>query len=248
MTVESPQDIAGLTRAGRIVGQTLQAMQQAVRPGMTTRELDELAAAEFARHKARSAPYLTYRFPGATCISVNNEAAHGVPGDRVIQPGDVVKLDVSAEHGGYFADAALTVLVPPVAPRHQALYDCARAAFDAAFAAARAGSPLNRVGRAAEAVARRQQSTVIADLPGHGIGHRLHEAPSVPMAFDRRAVSRLTEGLVITIEPHVAAGRRGDIFQAADGWTLLTRDGSYVAEYEHTVIITEGEPIAVTAV
>jgi methionyl aminopeptidase len=247
MTVQTPEEMAGLRRIGRIVALTLQEMQRAVRPGLTTQALDQVGADFFALHGARSAPVLTYRFPGATCISLNDEAAHGIPGPRVIQPGDVVKIDVSAEAGGYFADAALTVLVPPVAPRNQALYDCARAAFAAAAQAARAGAPLNQIGRAAEGVARRQKYSVIAGLPGHGLGRALHEEPSVPMVFVRRAKRLLTDGLVITVEPHVAAGH-GALAQGDDGWTLLTRDGSTVAAYEHTLVVTHGEPVVITAV
>ncbi len=247
MTVDNPEDLAGLRRVGRIVGLTLQEMQRAARPGMTTEELDRVGADFFALHGARSAPILTYRFPGATCISVNDEAAHGIPGGRIIRPGDVVKLDVSAEAGGYFADAALTVLVPPVEPRSQALYACARAAFAAAAQAARAGAPLNAIGKAAEGVARKQRFSVISGLPGHGLGRGLHEEPSVPMVFVRREKRPLTDGLVITIEPHVAAGR-GALTRGDDGWTLRTYDGSTVAAYEHTLVITRDEPVVVTAI
>ena len=247
MTVDTPKDLEGLRRIGRIVGLTLQEMQRAVRPGLTTRDLDRVGAGFFALHGARSAPILTYDYPGATCISVNHEAAHGIPDGRVIQPGDIVKIDVSAEAGGYFADAAITVLVPPVAPLSQALYDCARAAYAAAAQAARAGAPLNAIGKAAAGVARQHRFSVISGLPGHGLGRALHEEPSVPMVFVRRAKKPLAEGLVITIEPHVAAGR-GALEQEDDGWTLVTRDGSPVAAYEHTLVITQGEPVVVTAV
>jgi methionyl aminopeptidase len=247
MTADTPADLAGLKRIGRIVGLTLQEMQRAIQPGMTTLELDRVAADFFALHGARSAPILTYNFPGTTCISVNDQAAHGIPGERVIRPGDVVKIDVSAEAGGYFADAALTVLVPPVDPRHQRLYDCARAAFTAASQAARAGAPLNAIGKAAESVARHQRFSVISGLPGHGLGRGLHEEPSVPMVFVRREKKPLAEGMVLTIEPHVAAGR-GAIVQGDDGWTLSTRDGSTVAAYEHTLVITKDAPVLTTAV
>jgi methionyl aminopeptidase len=247
MTVETLEQMAGLRHAGRVVARVLRAMAQAVRPGVTTLEIDQVGAAVMAEHGARSAPILTYQFPGANCISVNDQAAHGVPGARVIRPGDLVKLDVSAECEGYFADAAITVLVPPVAARSQALYDCARAAFQAGLAAAQAGAPVKRIGQAAEATARERKFRVIAELPGHGIGRALHEAPSVPMvrAGDRRANRPLTEGLVLTIEPHVSAGS-SRLVVGDDGWTLSTRDGSPVAAYEHTVVIAGERPVIVT--
>lgn len=246
MTIESPHDIAGLLQIGKIVGSTLRALEQQIQPGMTTKELDDIAGRLLAAERARSAPIMTYAFPGQICISVNSEAAHGIPGPRVIRPGDIVKIDVSAERDGYFADAALTALVPPVAPRSQRLYDAARRAFDAALAAARAGEPISAIGRAAEGVARQHGASVIQDLPGHGVGRALHEPPSIPMSLARSARAPLTDGLVITIEPHVAAGQ-GRLRLGADGWTLSTRDGSHVAAYEHTIIVTHGQPIIITA-
>ncbi len=248
MCVESEQDLRGLLEIGKIVGLTFRTMQERLRPGMTTKQLDMIGWKVLQQHGAQPAPFLTYRFPGVTCISVNDEAAHGIPGKRVIRAGDLVKIDVSAELEGYFADAALTVPVPPVAPAHQRLCDCAKAALDAAIAVAQANTRLHEIGRAAETTTRQQGFSIIRGLPGHGVGHALHEAPShVPMFFDYRARLRLPEGLVITIEPHISAGS-GGIRTDPDGWTLKTRDGSFAAAFEHTVIITKGRPILVTAV
>ncbi|HWM93411.1 MAG TPA: M24 family metallopeptidase, partial [Thermoanaerobaculia bacterium] len=139
MTISSKADLAGMTQVGRLVGLTLKEMQGAVRPGMTTAELDAVAAAFLRRRGARSAPQLTYDFPGFTCISVNEEIVHGVPGPRRLAPGDVVKMDVTAELGGFIADAAVTVVLPPVAPRARKLRRCVQAAFEKALGAARAG-------------------------------------------------------------------------------------------------------------
>ncbi len=181
-----------------------------------------------------------------TCISLNDEAAHGIPGKRVVQPGDLVKLDVSAECQGYFADAALTVAVPPVGPRQRRLYEGARAAFEAALGAVRIDRPISDIGRAADRAARRHGFRVIRELPGHGLGRALHEAPQVPMVFDAGARTRLTDGLVITVEPHVAIGS-ARLYQEEDGWTLTTRDGGWVVAFEHTVVVTKDKPILVTA-
>jgi methionyl aminopeptidase len=247
MTIDSPHDLQGLLAIGRVVGRTLHQMRAQLRAGITTGELDALAADFLRQHGARSAPMLAVNFPGATCISINDEAAHGIPGSRVIQAGDVVKLDVSAELDGYYADAAITVPVPPVAPKHQTLCACALAALDAAIAAAQAGQPLYQIGRAAETVARRHGFNVIRELHSHGVGRALHEAPSnIPQFYQPQANQRMTSGLVITVEPHIAA-RSGQIRTNANGWTLTTRDRSWVAAYEHTIIITNDRPIIVTA-
>src|SRR5689334_10035639 len=139
MTIESSADVTGLFRIGKVVAETLALMQDKVRPGMTTRELDEVGAAFLKKHGARSAPIITYKFPGATCISIDEVAAHGIPGKRVIREGDLVKIDVSAELGGYFADANLTVPVGTITPHKQNLLNCGKAAFDSAIAAAKSG-------------------------------------------------------------------------------------------------------------
>lgn len=246
MTVESPADLAGLLSAGQAVARALQATAAAVRPGITTQELNQVAADELRRHDARSAPAVTYGFPGAACISINDEAAHGIPGPRIVQPGDVVKIDISAERGGYFADAALTVLVPPVARRQRQLCAATVAALEAGMAAARAGRRVHAIGRAAETAAERAGFRMIRALNGHGLGRSLHEEPTVPTYFDPAAREPLHAGLVLTVEPHVTLGK-GRIYQAADGWTLITRDGAHVANFEHTIVVTDDQPIVVTA-
>ena len=247
MTVENDKDLMGLMAIGRIVGKTLQHMAAQVKPGMTTAELDAIGAAFLKRHGARSAPILTYKFPGHTCISINDEAAHGTPGDRVIQPGDLVNIDVSAEKGGYFADSATTVPVPPITQEAQDLLDATQHALEIAINTARAGQPINAIGKAVENFARSKGYSIIHELPGHGVGRSLHEEPSVPNHFVRRARGRFTEGMVVTLEPFLTIGKR-QIVTDPDGWTLRTKDGSLSAQFEHTVIITRDRPILVTAV
>jgi methionyl aminopeptidase len=248
MCVENERDLQGLMRIGKVVGLTIQTMADQLRAGMTTRELDQIGWEVLKKHGARPAPFLTYDFPGITCISVNDEAAHGVPGDRVIRSGDLVKIDASAELNGYWADAAITVGVDPVAAKHQRLIACAQRACENAIAAARTEVPLYEIGRAAERVARSCGYRIIRELPGHGVGRALHEAPEgVPMFADRRARGRLPRGQVITIEPHLSVGD-SRIVTERDGWTLRTRDRSLAAAWEHTIVITDGKPIIVTAV
>jgi methionyl aminopeptidase len=246
MTVESLSDLAGLRHIGRIVAKSLQTLEAAVRPGVSTAELDGLAGELLKAAGARSAPYTTYGFPGNSCISINDEATHGIPGGRIVQPGDLVKIDLSASAEGYFADAAVTVAVPPVAERTRKLTNCARAALDAACAVAVAGKPMSQIGRTIQRVAQAQGFNVIPALGAHGIGRALHEEPDVPMHFDPRDQRRLADGQVITIEPHITTGK-GRIYQAKDGWTLRTRDKGYVAQFEHTVLITRSRPLVLTA-
>ncbi|NWF70466.1 MAG: type I methionyl aminopeptidase [Chloroflexi bacterium] len=247
MTVNSEKDLMGLLRIGRVVGMTLQKMRAALRPGITTAELDHIGAEYLRQHGARSAPILTYNFPGATCISLNNEAAHGIPGSRVIQIGDLVNIDVSAELDGYYADTGASFPMPPVKPEYQRLLDHTRAALDVAIAAARAGEKLNNIGRAVETFARKGGYKVIQDLPGHGVGRKLHEPPTVPNFYVPTLKTRLTEGMVITLEPFLSMSANR-VVQQPDGWTLKTEDGSMAAQYEHTVIITRGRPLLTTLV
>lgn len=245
MTVDSDNDLEALKKIGRIVALTLQEVLRHVQPGITTKELDEIGAAMLAQHGARSAPIVMYNFPGATCISLNTQAAHGIPGPRKIEPGDLVNVDVSAELNGYYGDTAATVVVPPVPEIKQRLTECAQKALWAGIDAARAGRPVNAIGRASEAVAKEYGFSIIRTLPGHGIGRSLHEEPSVPGYFNPRATTRLQRGMVITVEPFLATGAR-TIVEAPDGWTLYTPDGSLAAQYEHTIVVTRGKPIILT--
>lgn len=247
MTIESEADMKGMLRIGRVVARALKLMQAAVQPGITTGELDAMGAEFLAREGARSAPIVTYKFPGTTCISINDEAAHGIPGKRVIQAGDLVNVDVSAELDGYFADTGGTVPAGEVTAVKERLMRCAQEALEKGIAAAVANRPVNDIGRAMETVVKHYNFQVIKDLPGHGVGRKLHEPPSVPGFYTRRANQPLTEGLVLTIEPFVSV-KASRIYTEKDGWTLRTIDGSPAAQYEHTVIITRGKPILVTAV
>src|SRR5215210_3484865 len=246
MTISSKEDLAGMTRVGRLVGEALREMKAAVRPGMTTAELDGVGAAWLRRQGARSAPQLTYGFPGFNLISVNEEIVHGVPGPRRLAPGDVVKIDVTAELGGYIADAAVTVVLPPISPTARKLRKCVRAAFEKGLGAARRGSPVSDIGKAVEREVRRHGFSVIRSLCGHGVGRTIHEAPSVPNFYDPQARDVLTEGLVIALEPMVSAEPARTV-EERDGWTIRTHNRSLAAHHEHTIVITRGEPLVLTA-
>ncbi len=248
MPIETEKDLAGIKRVGRVVALALREMRKLVRPGVTTGELDDVGRRLLESHGARSAPETVYSFPAATCICVNDEVAHGIPGERVIRAGDLVHLDVSAELGGYFADTGASVPVPPVAPETHRLCLSAQRALRRAIVTARAGRRLNTVGRAVEAEARRGGFKIIRDLAGHGLGKSLHEYPDGLVNYynpaDRR---RFSVGLAVAIEPFLSTGAT-EVQIADDGWTEKTPDGSLAAQYEHTVVVTRKQPIVVTRV
>ena len=246
MTISSQSDLAGMQRVGQLVARTIAHMRAAVRPGMTTAELDA-AGAQFARsHGARSAPQLAYDFPGFTCLSVNDEIVHGIPGARVLHDGDVVKLDVTLELDGFMADSAVTVVIPPVSLEARTLQRAARVAFNSGVALARAGQSLREVGRAVESAVRREGAVVIRELTGHGIGRRIHEPPSVPNWGDPDARTVLREGMVIALEPMITTVP-ARVVEEADGWTLRTHNRVLAAHHEHTIVIRRGAPLVLTA-
>lgn len=246
MSINKPEELEGMRSAGAVVCLVLEAMRHEVRPGVTTSELDEVGADVMRRHRAQSAPALVYGFPGANCISLNDEAVHGVPGGRTLHQGDLVKLDVTIEKNGFMADAAITVPVGQVTGERQRLIDCAERAFVKAMLVARAGFRVLEIGRVVEREVRRSGFSVIRDLGGHGIGRTIHEEPRVPNYPDPQATQILTEGMVITVEPIIAAGS-GRTMTAQDGWTILTADHRPSAHYEHTLMITKGAPMLLTA-
>ena len=222
MSISSPEQFEKLRACGMIVGKALRAMAAAVGPAITAAELCEIGSRVLAKHGARSSPPMVYGFPGDVCISVNDQVVHGIPGERVLQPGDLVKLDLTAEKDGYHTDSAVSVEVSP------------------------AKGQAHELARWAEREVRRRGFHVIKELGGHGIGRTIHEPPSVPNYADFSAQHKLTEGLVITIEPIIAAGT-GQVSLDQDRWTYRTVDGSLSAHYEHTIVITRGQPVLLTA-
>ena len=245
MTVDHEDDLAGLQLAGRVVAEARDAMLAAAAPGVSTAELDEVGRNILDRHGARPAPP-TVGFPAATCVSINDEAAHGIPSPwRRLADGDLVNVDVSAELDGYWADTGASAAVGTVSGTARRLLEATRLANRDALAAARAGAPLRHIGRAVERRARRSGFSVITNLNGHGTGRRLWEPPSVPGVEDPNDRTRLWEGLVLAIEPFLSTGAT-IAREAADGWTLCT-PGHLSAQFEHTVVVTAGRPIVLTA-
>lgn len=246
MTAESEKDLQMLKAVGRVVALTLQEMAAALCPGITTEELDEVGAGVLKLHGAQSAPILEYEFPGHTCISINDEAAHGIPGNRVIRDGDMVNIDVSAELNGYFADMGATFTVGSADPLKKQLCQCSKNALCKAIAAARAGKTLGHIGRQIHREANRWGFTVIKNLGGHGIGRRLHEDPPYVLNYyDPGYDGILHSGLVLAVETFISTGAERAYCQD-DGWTLKTPDGSLVAQFEHTIVVTQGRPVVLT--
>jgi methionyl aminopeptidase len=246
MSVETSSELEGLFASGRVVRAALDVMAGAVRPGITTAELNALGAAVIDRAGARSAPMIVYGFPAETCISVDDEIVHGVPGERTLREGELVKLDVTVEKDGYMTDAAVTVAVGRATERTRALAACARRAFAQAMGVARVGSRVHDIGRAVSREVRRSGFSVVRGLDGHGIGRTIHEEPRVPNVYDPMARRRLTRGLVLAVEPMITSGS-GRIVEATDGWTVLTADGAPAAHFEQTIVVMDGAPIVLTA-
>jgi methionyl aminopeptidase len=247
MSIGSKRDLEGMRRVGRVVAIVLREMKRAVRPGMTTAELDALGFEMMSRHGARSAPRLVYGFPGTCCISVNDEAVHGVPNARVLEAGDVVKIDVTAELEGYIADSAASIVLSPAPASSRALAKCAESAFFKGMSAVRAGNPIRAFGRVVEREVQRSGFSVLRELGGHGVGKTIHEAPHNVANFDdprNRAV--FVADTVVAIEPIVSA-TPCRVVESPDGWTLRTQDGSLAAHFEHTVLVTRGVPVLLTA-
>jgi len=244
--VETREELLALKEAGRIVRAALDAMSEAVGPGVTTASLDGIAEGVLRAEGARSAPRLVYGFPAATCISVNDEVVHGIPSPRRLEEGDLVTLDVTVEKEGFMADAAVTVPVGRTDSAARALLAAAQRALSRALAAARAGARLNEIGRAVSYSARRDGFNVVRELSGHGIGRTIHEPPAVPNVYERTARQRLNRGLVLAIEPMLTSGS-GRVVEDADGWTVRTADGALAAHAEHTIVVTEGAPLVLTA-
>ncbi|MCD1258275.1 type I methionyl aminopeptidase [Paenibacillus athensensis] len=246
MTIESQSDIEALKKIGSIVARTIREMKRCTRIGMTTRELDEIGGRFLKKHGAVSAPKAIYQFPGHTCISINHDVAHGIPGDRVIRPGDLINIDVSAELDGYFADAGHSFVVPPVNPALLRLCQHTRHTMMAVIASLKHGVKLNEIGRIIEREAAKGGYQVIRNLCSHGIGKSLHEAPQeIWPVYNKHDQRVLTEGLVITIEPFLSTGAQY-VVEQPDGWTMRVPDNSFAAQHEHTLIITKKAPIILT--
>ncbi len=246
MTITHEDDLDGLKHIGRIVANTMHAMARAMEPGMTTKELDQIGRALLDRAGAQSAPEATYDFPGATCISVNEEIAHGIPGARVIAAGDLVNIDVSASKNGYFADTGATFRMGAVRPSLDRLCRDGKRAMQIGIAQVGHNKPLAGIGKAIGRFASAQGYTLIRNLASHGVGRALHEYPEEVATWPSRGDTRqMHRGLVLTVEPFLSRGGTW-ARQGRDGWTLYADPAAPVVQYEHTVVATDRGAIIVT--
>ena len=248
MQINSEKDLRGMQRIGEICGLTLKLMLDSAEAGMSTRDLDDIGRDFLKKMGAASAPIRAYKFPAFTCISLNDEAAHGIPRvDRYIAGGDLLNVDVSAVLEDYWGDTGASIIVPPAQPTLQKLCRATRHALYLSIDMARPGQRANAIGRAVERLARKNGYRTLRQLGGHGVGRHIHEKPSIPNYYNKRNKDVLADGMVVTLEPFFNTGR-GRIKTEDDGWTLRTVDGSVSAQYEHTVIINGDDPILVTKV
>ncbi len=249
MSVEtkSAAEIDVMAHAGRLLAEVHAALAQAVAPGVSTAELDGVAAAEIKARKAKQA-FLGYRgFPATLCVSVNNEVVHGIPcRTRRLEEGDLVSLDLGLIWKGFYADSAVTLPVGKVSPEAARLVETTRRSLAAGIAAAMVGGRIGDIGEAVQSVAEKDGYGVVREFVGHGIGRALHEDPPVPNYGKAGTGLRLAAGMVLAIEPMINAGGP-DVKVLADGWTAVTADGSLSAHFEHTVAVTEDGPRILTS-
>jgi methionyl aminopeptidase len=242
---KTPEQIAVMRRAGRVVAEMHEACVLAAKPGATTSDLDAAARTVLERRGARS-NFLGYHgFPAVACISPNEVIVHGIPGGRVIDDGDIVSIDCGAIVEGWHADAAITVPVGSIDDESARLLACTKAALDAAIALCAPGARLGDLGAAVEGVARAGGYSVVREYVGHGIGTDMHEDPEVPNYGPAGRGLRLRDGMVLAIEPMLNAGRRTTRV-LPDGWTVVTADGSRSAHFEHSVAVTDDGPEVLT--
>ena len=243
--IKSPEEIAMMRQAGRVVAAILEHLAKAMQPGITAAELDVMAANELTRWGAMPS-FKGYRgFPANLCVSVNEQVVHGIPGDRVLKSGDIVSLDMGAIVGGFHGDAAITVGVGNIDPKARRLLETTEGALTAGISAARSGSRLGDISAAIQAYAESRGFSVVREYVGHGIGRQLHEEPQIPNFGPPGQGSLLRPGMVLALEPMVNAGGWRTKLDS-DQWTVVTADGSLSAHFEHTVAITDGEPEVLT--
>jgi methionyl aminopeptidase len=246
MIISNDDELTKLKAIGRICANAVKTMAAALEPGITTLELDNVGRRVLEDAGARSAPELCYQFPGATCISVNEEVAHGIPGPRVIRAGDLVNIDVSAEKDGFFSDTGASFAVPPVKPKIERLCRDGKRALWVGLNQVKSDAPFSKIGHAIGAFAAKNRYTLIANLASHGIGRSLHEEPTEVSTWADPDETRVIEdGLVFTVEPFLSLGA---IFAegGGDAWTLYGEPQASTVQFEHTVVATRSGPLILT--
>jgi methionyl aminopeptidase len=248
MSISSEAELLGMQKISEAVAVTLRKMQEYARVGMSTKELDEYGGEILSQYGAKSAPKLTYGFPGWTCISLNTEIAHGIPSaSRLLADGDLVNIDVSAELDGFWADNGGSFVLGEGGAQHRKLVDASKAILLKAISNIKGGVKIAEIGWLIESEAKRAGFTVIKNLVGHGVGRALHEDPKeIPCFYDRSNKMRFRKNSVVAVETFIST-RANYAHEKGDGWTFITNDGSFVAQHEHTILITDGVPVILTA-
>ncbi|MCC8410635.1 type I methionyl aminopeptidase [Mucilaginibacter sp. UR6-1] len=247
MSITTDDELTGMKAISEVCAITLKKMREAAVPGITTKELDEFGGKLLESYGAHSAPYLTYKFPGYTCISLNGEVAHGIPGEKVIQSGDLINIDVSAEMNGFWADNGCSFVVGEDVHGHQKLVDASKAILKKAISQIKGGVKIADIGLLIETEAKKAGYTVIKNLTGHGVGRSLHEEPhEIANYRDRFNITRFKKNSTVAIETFISTASTIAETQS-DGWTLIGNKGGFVAQHEHTILVTGGEPVILTA-
>ncbi len=248
MSITREAEFIGMKKISEAVAITLKEMQEYARPGITTRELDDFGATILEKFGARSAPYLTYGFPGWTCISVNNEFCHGIPSEnKILQEGDLVNIDVSAELDGFWSDNGSSFVLGEDIHQHAKLVEASKQILRKAIANIRGGVKVSDIGHLIETEARKQGFKVIKNLNGHGVGRSLHEAPGEIANYrDPYNRTRFRKNSVVAIETFIStASSYAETLK--DGWTMVGNKGGFMAQHEHTIVVTEQAPIILTS-
>jgi len=247
MSITSETELIGMKKASDAVACTLKEMRYYAKPGMTTKELDDFGASILNGFGAKSAPYLTYKFPGWTCISVDNEFCHGIPSSkRILKEGDLINIDVSAELDGYWSDNGASFVLGEDKNGHQKLVDASKEILQKAINTIKGGVRISDIGQLIETVAKKKGYKVIKNLGGHGIGRSLHEHPTDLLNYkDRFDQRRFKKNSVVAIETFIATASTLAV-ELTDGWTMVGNRGGYMAQHEHTIVVTDGKPIILT--
>lgn len=249
MSITLDTELTGMQEVSKAVALTLKAMRNYAKPGMSTKELDDFGAKVLYGYGAKSAPYCTYKFPDCTCICVNNEVAHGIPStSKILAEGDLVNIDVSAELNGFWADNGGSFVLGNDVNNHGTLVDASKQILKKAISNIKAGVRIKDVGFIIETEAKKRGYKVIHNLTGHGIGNQLHEEPSIPNFRDKMNFSRFRKNTVIAVETFIATHSTIAVLSnpKSDKWTLVGNKGGYVAQHEHTIIVTGGVPVILT--
>ncbi|MEP6805606.1 MAG: type I methionyl aminopeptidase [Flavobacterium sp.] len=248
MSITTESELTGMKKASEAVAFTLKEMRNYAQPGMTTKQLDDYGGQILNDLGAKSAPYLTYGFPGWTCISVNNEFCHGIPSDkRILNEGDLINIDVSAELDGFWSDNGGSFVIGTDVNQHQKLVQASKEILQKAISNIKGGVRISDIGFLMETEAKKRGYKVIKNLTGHGIGRSLHEAPhEIANYRDKFNLTRFKKNSVVAIETFIATTSTiAETLQ--DGWAMVGNKGGFMAQHEHTIVVTDGQPIILTA-